>query len=379
MKVLMLSWEFPPKIVGGLGVVVYNLSKHLLQKGCKIKIALPFDPQNKEFAKHIIPVFKRFEMEYHVYSRLIVEEEVEPSCDLLEATKAFARRVAKICKHLSFDVIHAHEWLTFEAGLLLKKLTGKPLVVHVHATEFDRAGGGRGHPKIHEIEQSTFEKTDMIIAVSKRVKNWIVKEYKIPEEKVKVVYNAVEKIPYSEFPETLRKVVLYVGRLSLMKGPDYFLKAAKKVLEKEKDACFVVVGKGEMMHQLMEEACALGIADKVLFTGFIEREKLINGFYRYADVLVMPSLSEPFGLTALEAIANGVPVIVSKQSGVAEVIKHCFKVDFWDINEMANKIIALLRYKPLKEIIRKESLKELEKLSWNKQAEEIIKIYEAVS
>jgi glycosyltransferase involved in cell wall biosynthesis len=160
----------------------------------------------------------------------------------------------------------------------------------------------------------------------------------------------------------------------MMKGPDYFLRAAKRVLEKE-DAYFVIVGQGEMMHQLMEEACALGIADKVLFTGFIDRDMLVNNFYKYADVLVMPSVSEPFGLTALEAIANKVPVIVSKQSGIAEVVKNCLKVDFWDVDEMANKIIALLRHRPLREMLAEYSLREIEKLSWDRQAEKVVRIY----
>ncbi|HIQ50022.1 MAG TPA: glycosyltransferase family 1 protein [Nanoarchaeota archaeon] len=373
MKVLMLSWEFPPKIIGGLGVVVYNIVKHLLQKNVKIKIALPFDPENKEFNEIIISVFKKIELKYSVYESLIFDEEKPKGKNFFDIVNFYAKRVAKICKHLDFDIIHAHDWLTFKAAMELKKITKKPFIAHVHSTEFDRAGGKYGNPKVHEIEYYAFHYADKIIAVSKRVKNWIVNEYYVNPEKIEVVYNAVENIQ-NNINKKHGRVVLYVGRLSLMKGPDYFLKAAKKVLEKEK-AYFVIVGEGEMMHQLMEEACALGIADRILFTGFIDRETLLNKFYSYADVLVMPSISEPFGITALEAIANKVPVIVSKQSGVTEVIKNCLKVDFWDVNEMANKIIAILKYKPLKDMLVENSLEELKNLSWEKQVEKIMKIY----
>lgn len=375
MKVLLLSWEFPPKIVGGLGVVVYNIVKHLLQKGVEPKIILPCDPENKELNDLILPVFRKIEFKYGVYESVIFDEETVEGKSFFDIVDLYAERVAKICKHLDFDIIHAHDWLTFKAAMKLKKSTGKPFIAHVHSTEFDRAGGKYGNPRVHEIEYYAFHSADKIIAVSKRVKNWIVNEYYVDPKKIEVVYNAIEKIQRSE-EKTSGRVVLYVGRLSLMKGPDYFLRAAKKVLEKE-DAYFVIVGQGEMMHQLMEEACALGIADKVLFTGFIDRETLVNKFYKYADVFVMPSISEPFGLTALEAIANKVPVIVSKQSGIAEVVKNCLKVDFWDVNEMANKIIALLKHKPLKEMITESSLREIENLSWNKQVEEIIKIYKS--
>ncbi len=376
MKVLMLSWEFPPKIMGGLGVVVYNISKHLLGKGVDVKVVLPFNPGNEELKRAILPVFEKLEISLGVYDTLVFEKEGAEGKSFLEAVKLYAERVAKICRHIDFDIIHAHDWLTFPAAMALKKACKKPLVVHFHSTEFDRAGGHFGNEMVHEIEYYASHMADKIIAVSKRVKDWIVNEYYVPEEKVEVVYNAVEKISP---PEEKRSghVVLYVGRLSLMKGPDYFLRAAKRVLEKEK-AYFVIVGQGEMMHQLMEEACALGIADRVLFTGFIDRETLVNKFYRYADVLVMPSLSEPFGLTALEAIANRVPVIVSKQSGVAEVVKNCLKVDFWDVDEMANKIIALLRHKPLKDMLAEYSLREIEKLSWDSQVSKLIKIYEKV-
>lgn len=376
MKVFMLSWEFPPKIVGGLGVVVYNIVKHLLRKGVEIKLALPSDPDNKELKDIIFPVFRKMEIKYGVYESLLFEEESVEGKSFFDIVELYAERVAKICRHMDFDVIHAHDWLTFKAAMKLKKETGKPFIAHVHSTEFDRAGGKYGNPKVHEIEYYAFHSADKIIAVSKRVKNWIVNEYFVDPQKIEVVYNAIEKIQTSEEKRS-GHVVLYVGRLSLMKGPDYFLRAAKKVLEKE-DAYFVIVGQGEMMHQLMEEACALGIADKVLFTGFIDRETLVNQFYKYADVFVMPSISEPFGLTALEAIANKVPVIVSKQSGIAEVVKNCLKVDFWDVNEMANKIIALLRHKPLKEMIAESSLREIENLSWGKQVEDIIKVYKSL-
>jgi glycosyltransferase involved in cell wall biosynthesis len=366
----MLGWEFPPKIVGGLGVVFYHICKHLRKKGIDLTIVLPEDPENKEF--NIVPVFRNVRV-INVYSSW----EFSEGKTFFEQVENYAKIVAKVCEKLSFDIIHAHDWLTFKAGILLKEKTGKPLIVHVHSTEFDRAGGKFGNPLVHAIEYESFHKADKIIAVSERVKNWIVKEYFVPPEKIKVIYNAIENPPRKIEKKKEEKVVLFCGRLSLMKGPEYFLLAAKKVLEKE-DAKFVIVGKGELMHELMEKACELGIADKVLFTGFIDHKTLVNEVYKQVDIYVMPSISEPFGLTALEAVANNVPIIVSKQSGVAEVLKHCLKVDFWDVNELANKIIALLKYKPLKEMLKENSLEEVKKLTWEKQTDELIKVYEGV-
>jgi len=274
--------------------------------------------------------------------------------------------------------------MTYKAGIAVKKDSGKPLVVHVHAIEFDRTGG---HPNqdVYDIERQGMHNSNKIIAVSNFTKNKIIKHYGIKSEKVNVVHNAVEHDSYSlnykfgtpSFQGNREKTVLFLGRITLQKGPDYFLYAAKKVLEKEKGVKFIIAGTGDMEQYIIEKAAELGISKNVLFTGFLSGKK-VDETYQLADLYVMPSVSEPFGITPLEAIRNDVPVLISKQSGVSEVLNNCLKTDFWDINDMANKIIATLNYNPLHDTLRENASAELQGFDWGKSALKCLNVYNNV-
>ncbi|GAH90104.1 unnamed protein product, partial [marine sediment metagenome] len=248
-----------------------------------------------------------------------------------------------------FDIVHAHDWMTYPAGIAVSAISGKPLIVHVHSTEFDRSGENINQ-MIYDIERQGMEWADKVIAVSYFTRNIIISRYGISGEKVEVVYNGVERNGNWSLAETGigkdERIVLFLGRITMQKGPEYFLQAAKKVLDVMDNVKFVMAGAGDMMHRAVEMAAELGIGQKVLFTGFLHGED-VQKIYKMADLYVMPSVSEPFGIAPLEALDNDVPVIISKQSGVSEVLMHALKVDFWDVDEIANKIIAVLKYPPL--------------------------------
>jgi glycosyltransferase involved in cell wall biosynthesis len=292
----------------------------------------------------------------------------------------YADIAAELAKDEEFDVIHAHDWMTYPAGIAVAAISGKPLVVHVHSTEFDRSGE-HVNQMIYDIERNGMHAADKVIAVSNYTRNIIINRYGVSSEKIEVVYNGIEyngngnmtfrkaKIGRNE------KIVLFLGRITMQKGPEYFLMAAKKVLEVMDDVKFVMAGSGDLMQHAVEMAAGLGIGHKVLFTGFLHGED-VERIYKMADLFVMPSVSEPFGLVPLEALANNIPVIISKQSGVSEVLNHALKVDFWDINEMANKIIAVLKYPPLGTTLRDNGRYEAEKLRWKDAAQKCAQIYE---
>ncbi len=289
-------------------------------------------------------------------------------------------------KKETFDIIHVHDWLSFPAGIIAKNASGKPLVCQIHATEFDRSPHCP-NPVVYAIEKIGMEKADAVIAVSNYTKNKIIENYGIDGSKIRVVHNAIDLECFNQAlqsPNQLfdlkksgKKIVLFVGRITLQKGPDYFLRAAQKVLAYNHNVIFIVAGSGDMEHQIIEEAANLGISDKFLFAGFLQGEDL-KKVYLAADLFVMPSVSEPFGLTALESVSLGTPVLVSKQSGVSEVIKNCLKVDFWDTDEIANKILACLSYKGLGDTLQEESFKEMDKLSWEKSAQKCVDIYNSL-
>jgi len=376
MKILMLGWEFPPKNVGGLGTACYGLTKALSKKGVDVFFVLPGDPGKKYNFLKIISSHVEV-----VNSPLIPY--VEPLSgktifNLPKEVDKFALGVRMISRRLKkegMNLIHAHDWMTFRAGIAAKEELNVPLVIHIHSTEIDRSGGNP-NPYVYNIEKEGMEKADMIIAVSNFTKKRITENYGIPEDKIRVLYNAID-LPGGETikKKPKGKIVLYLGRFTLQKGPDYFIQAAKKVLEKEPDTTFIMVGEGDMLGETIEKACELGITNRVFFTG---RVPDVNKYYRIADLYVMPSISEPFGLTALEALSNFTPVLISKQSGVSEVLNHCLKVDFWDVNDIANKIISVLRYNPLRESLIKNGYREIRRFSWDDQAEKCIKIYEEV-
>ncbi len=299
------------------------------------------------------------------------------SSDLFGDAQKYARLVAAMGMTERFDVIHAHDWLTYPAGLMLKAITGKPLVCHIHATEFDRSGE-HINQGVYDIERAGMSGADRVIAVSRLTKAIVNERYSVPNEQIDVVYNGVEQHgiePHADAAiEKQDRIVLFLGRITMQKGPEYFIEAAKKVLEKEDHVKFVVAGSGDMAVRMIEHAAAIGIGHKVLFTGFL-RGRDVDRVYRMADCYVMPSVSEPFGIAPLEAMRNDVPVIVSKQSGVSEVLTHALKVDFWDIEEMANKIVAVLRYPPLGQTLREQGRFELRGLNWDGAAEKCVKVY----
>jgi glycosyltransferase involved in cell wall biosynthesis len=298
--------------------------------------------------------------------------------DLMTQIQRYASLAVELAGRESFDVVHAHDWMTYPAGLAVAAYTGKPLVVHLHSTEFDRSGE-HVNQHVYDIERAGMHGADRVICVSYLTRGIVLSRYSVPAGKVEVVYNAVAQ-PDGGLPEPLpiardEKIVLFLGRITMQKGPEYFLQAAKKVLEKYKKVRFVLAGSGDMTGQIVELAAALGIGRYVTFTGFLRGDDVARVF-RMADLYVMPSVSEPFGIAPLEALSHNVPVIISKQSGVSEVLTHVLKVDFWDVDEMANKIIAVLRHPPLQRVLRQQGQIELRRLSWRESAEKCREVYQ---
>ncbi|MBI2558341.1 glycosyltransferase family 4 protein [Candidatus Woesearchaeota archaeon] len=391
MKVLMFGWEFPPLSSGGLGTACYGLTKSLSKKGAEITFVLPysFDAGDADFLKLVSASnikIRKIESALQPYMtsreyRKTLGKKPSPKIygsTLFDEVYRYTLAAERIAEEEDFDVIHCHDWMTFGAGISAKRKKNKPLVLHVHATEHDRTGGHQVNQYVYDLERSGMHKADKVIAVSNFTKNKIITHYGIPEEKISVVHNAVDFSQHYcdenfEIKKT-DKIVLFLGRITLQKGPDYFLYAAKKVMEHEKNVKFVVAGSGDMEPFIIEKAAELGIADKVLFAGFLNQDD-VERAYKMADIYVMPSVSEPFGITALEAMKNKTPIIVSKQSGVSEVVRHCLKVDFWDVNEISNKIIALLRYKTLHETLKDDGYFEVKKFNWDVPAEKCIRVY----
>ena len=298
--------------------------------------------------------------------------------DMFQEIHRYAGSAVRLAVQEDFDVIHAHDWMTYPAGIAVAAVTGKPLVVHVHSTEFDRSGE-HVNQVIYDIERRGMHSADKVIAVSHLTRNIAISRYGLAGEKVEVVYNGVER--NGETPQINRvgiksneKIVLFLGRITMQKGPEYFLHAAKRVLEVMENVKFVMAGSGDMMHRTIEMAANLEIGDKVLFTGFL-RGNDVQKIYEMADLYVMPSVSEPFGIAPLEALNNDVPVLISNQSGVAEILTHALKVDFWDIDEMANKILAVLKYPPLQMTLREHGNFEVRKLRWEDAAANCAKVY----
>ena len=309
--------------------------------------------------------------------------------DLFSEVHRYASLAADMAREESFDIVHAHDWMTYPAALAVCAATGRPLVVHVHSTEFDRSGAGIDQ-RIYDIERRGMHAAMKVIAVSHLTKNIIVAQYGICADKVEVVYNAID-LPNGNgggmngsFDPTKynikkeEKIVLFFGRITMQKGPEYFIAAAKKVLQVMPDVKFIMAGAGDMIRRTIEMAAQMGIGHKVLFTGFL-RGKDIEDVFKKADLYVMPSVSEPFGIAPLEAIAHDVPVIISKQSGVSEVLENVLKVDFWDVDEMANKIVSVLKHPALSTTLREHGAYEVRKLSWSDAAAGVSKVYDDVT
>ncbi len=375
MRVLILGWEFPPHSVGGLGRHTYELVKALSKAGVDVTLILPFaDYKNVPGVRFrvanvggITSVYKNFGPggSSLLYGHLSREIEL------------YTKNAAEIGAKERFDVIHGNDWLTARAAVKLKMSSGKPLLFTMHSTEYDRT---IWHPweAIVKEEELAVRNADVIVAVSQRLKDELVKRYSVPPDKVSVIHNAVDRLEFSDHKTTKSsKVVLYVGRLSPQKWIDHLIKAFKIVSEQDKDALLYIVGDGPEMKNLIELSIDFGLSDRVIFFGTVS-ERDLGDFYGIAKVFVMPSVTEPFGITALEAIASGTPAIISLQSGASEVLKNVFKVDFWDSKQMADLILGLLRYSGVGETISGEAYNELADITWENVAKKFIELYSRV-
>ncbi len=414
MKTLMLGWEFPPFISGGLGTACYGLTKAMSRLGMEITFILP-KADKTDYNSHV----KMLSAEGHIKSKELNEfknvhfkaiasplkpyipsgtyeifgKKREANCanswhcesskssqnygrDIYEQVHRYAAKVIEIASVEDFDIIHAHDWMTFPAAIAAAELSQNPLIVHIHSTEFDRSGENINQ-MVYDIERHGMHAADRVVAVSNYTKNIIINRYGVSPAKVEVVYNGVE-CSGKNYPPAINnkydKIVLFLGRITMQKGPEYFIAAAKKVLEKIRNVKFIMAGDGDMTHRMIDYATHLGIGHKVFFTRFLRGDD-VDRAYQMADLYVMPSVSEPFGIAPLEALRHDVPVLISKQSGVAELLSHALKVDFWDINQMANKIAAVLKYPPLGRTLRENGRTEAEKIRWEDSAARINNIY----
>ncbi len=389
----MLGWELPPHNSGGLGVACYKLCKALSNVGADIEFIIPYDGDYDQSFMSVLPVNKihydKVIEKFLPYDNLKYEytNSDKRHVNIGQVLDKYEEVVVKLVEVNEYDVIHAHDWLTFRAALKAKEITGKPLILHVHSIEKDRSGGGYGNPFMREIEETAMLIADKVIAVSNRTKEDIVREYGIPTDKVEVVYNSIsqedlyiENIDENAYKYLIKlkqhgyKIVANVGRMTIQKGLPNLLFAAKNVIKYEPKTIFVFVGDGEMQNELIELSAELGISKNVLFAGF-QRGKRWRDAYQASDLFVMPSVSEPFGLTPLEAACYHVPTIISKQSGVSEIFKNSLKVDYWDIRKLSDYITAIVRNDSLSEELSNSAYQEYVKLSWNHSAKDVLKIY----
>ena len=399
MRVLMFGWEFPPFNSGGLGTACYGITKALSKKGVEINFVLPKNlgiTENflnvistnlpKVKIKEINSLLVSYSTSYSYKRKFLSASEKNKDndyCgDLIEEVYRYSLLAKDIASRIDHDIIHTHDWMTFPSGVEAKKVSGKPFIAHIHSTEFDRCGGHCVNPVVFKIEKNGIRKADRVITVSDFTKNRVLEGCEINGGKIDTVYNAIDKSEFGNISDDEnffnlngKKVVLFLGRITLHKGPDYFLRVAKKVLNKNKDVIFIVSGSGDMEYQIIEQAAHLDIADNVLFTGFLRGEQL-KKIYKMANLYIMPSVSEPFGITPLESLASKTPVIISRQSGISEILNNCLKVDFWDTDEMANKILVVLENKELEECLADNGFTEIDKFNWDNVAEKIIEIYE---
>lgn len=400
IKVLTFGWELAPVMNGGLGVVCKNLTESLSNKGVDITFVIPKFPsefnnntnfklinasnidincnlESLSIPSYISPYISSYEYKYIKNNSNKFDSDLYGINLLLEVEK-YALRAKELCKNLNIDIIHSHDWMTSVAGVEAKKTLNKPLVFHIHSTEYDRSANNP-NPDILKYEKYALDNADKIIAVSKYTKNMIVEKYGIDSKKIHVVHNAVDftnnDIKPLGFKSSQDKHVLFLARMSVQKGADYLLKAAKKVIEKKNNVKFIFVGNGPILDKLIEMSFDLKINNNVIFTGSLSHDQ-VDKAYSHADLFVMPSVSEPFGLTPLEAMKNGTPVLISKQSGVSEVIKNCLKVDFWDIDEMASKILSILYNEPLSLSLSKNGYHDINQLTWSRQADKVIEVYQ---
>jgi glycogen(starch) synthase len=401
-RVLMLGWELPPYNSGGLGVACAGLTEALAKEGVLIDFVLPLFPEEsapsymrvhsllgkitpKEAKELLLDLrWSSPYMSADEYEKLVVRDPkvLMQGKSIYEVVKLYTHLAPALARKLSFDVIHAHDWLTYEAGLAISKESGKPLVTHVHATEFDRTGGNPD-PRIADIEYRGLTEADRVVSVSEHTASVVNQAYAVNRNHIAVVHNGVSPHDDRRYKSLLvagksgTPLVLFVGRLTIQKGTEYFLRAAKRVLEYKPDVLFAISGSGDAEEKLMHEASELGIADKVFFVGFM-RDDDLKQLYASADIYVMPSVSEPFGITALEAAQHGSTVIMSKQSGAKEVLRGSLVCDFWDTDEMAHLILSALKSKGLRQTLGEVAKSEAKGATWGKAAEKIIQTYRSL-
>ncbi len=426
MRVLMFGWEFPPHISGGLGTASYGLTKGMATlDDLEVIFVVPkaWGDEDQGIVRLVgankIPVASR-KVYYRGFRRPLekieVSSKIVPYIDptdfwkvvttetsghnlfvqtnnhgtvdfsgrydnfLMDEINKYAIVASVIAEENDFDIIHAHDWLAYPAGIAAMAVSGKPLVIHVHATDFDRSGGSV-NPDVYQIEKNGMDAASKIITVSNLTRDIVINRYNISPDKVETVYNAVE--PVSICHDTIgdkgydEKIVTFLGRITLQKGPEYFIEAANKVLKKMKNVRFVMAGSGDMMERMMRRAAALKITDRFHFTGFLKGPDVFK-MLEMSDVYIMPSVSEPFGISPLEAMQSNVPVIISKQSGVAEILTHAVKTDFWDIDAMADAIYGILNYPALSGMFIKNGKEEVIRLKWDKSARHVRDIYKRV-
>ncbi len=413
----MFGWEFPPHILGGLGTASYGLTKGMAkQEDMEITFVMPkpwgdedrsflrllgagnipivwkdvhWDYVNHRLSKYMDPQ-EYYHLRDHIYSNFSYLHTNDLGCfefsgrypdNLLEEINNYSIVSGVIARTYDFDVIHSHDWLTYPAGIHAKYATGKPLVIHVHATDFDRSRG-KVNPQVYGIEKDGMDNADHIITVSNLTRNIVIEKYHQDPKKVTTVHNAVE--PLSKEIESITsrkgtkdKVITFLGRITMQKGPEYFVEAAAKVLKKSKNVRFVMAGSGDMMNQMIRLAAQRNISDRFHFTGFM-KGKQVYEVLKSSDVYVMPSVSEPFGISPLEAMQCGVPTIISKQSGCAEILDNAIKVDYWDIEAMADAMYSIITYPSLAEHLKEEGKREVDEIKWEYAGLKVRKIYESV-
>jgi glycogen(starch) synthase len=420
MRALMFGWEFPPYISGGLGTACFGITKGLVDLGTEIIFVLPrIDRKAGKTHVKLVPAsgvplsgvreekrppgrldFRTIDAALRPYvnesrylellkavrgaagglqSGGVLQISGDYGPNLLEEIARYGRVAEVIARRETYDVIHAHDWMTVFAGVRASQTSGKPFVYHVHALEFDRSGENVNQ-SIYDIERYGMESACHIIAVSRYTKRIIVERYGIDPKKITVIHNGVSGHDGNMKKLKRRpgeKVVLFLGRITFQKGPDYFVEAAARVLEKIPGTMFVMAGSGDMLPRMIERVAELGMGKNFHFTGFL-RGRNVERIYEASDLYVMPSVSEPFGISPLEAASRDVPVIISYQSGVSEVLNHVLKVDFWDVRELANKIIAVLSYPALTRELTERCRSELKGVSWANTAENILSVYRRV-
>jgi glycosyltransferase involved in cell wall biosynthesis len=388
MNILMLGWEFPPYKTGGLGTACYGLTKGMSKEGVDITFVVPFDPGKGEFVKlkgmtsskvKCVPSLLapyQTTSAYDICKSMAGAKEVYGQ-NLFAEVDRYSQLAAGYADD-SYDLIHAHDWMTYQAGILAKEQTGKPLIVHIHATEYDRTGGNP-NPEIAQREAAGMHAADWVIANSQRLKDEVIKHYAIDPAKIEVVHWGIDtdEKPAHQPAGWTEPTVLFLGRMTIQKGPEYFVQAASKVLEQDPDVRFVMVGSGDKLPEIINLAAELGIADKIMFTGALTGED-VNKAFSMADLFVMPSVSEPFGLVALEAMHNRTPAIISNQSGVAEVMHHCMKTDFWDVDRMANLILSSLQHNVVLDEIKTNGKQEIKRFGLQEPAKKVINVYKKV-